>query len=200
MTLMQCSFQTRRAIPGAGLSLRADELTVQIKIKMFNHQSKIRGENKGKGSGASRWKDHASWVVFICPPDPIPTHISHSLRWCDYDYLIWHLSKGQQKEGIWDQKHTSLSKGHRASTPGHSCSLPNNPLSSDKVCLQLAEHVWGQKGIISILGVTMGWLISGDISPSANESNRPSLPVSNSCWLYHIFYSFSVSSACLSDW
>lgn len=57
MTLMQCSFETRRAIPEAELSLRTNELTVQIKMlkphsSLTNPKYVVR--NKGKGWGASR--------------------------------------------------------------------------------------------------------------------------------------------------
>lgn len=156
--------------------------------------------SEGKGLGANRWKDRASRVVFRCLPAPPHSH-QPSHWWCSYDDLIWHLNKGQQREGTWDQRHTSLLKGHRASRLGHSCGHPNSLLNSHKFYLQFLGRVpLGPEVTINILGVAKGWLIRGDTSLSAQwKQSSLSTCKQLSCWLYCIFYFFSESSACLTD-
>lgn len=77
MTLMQCSFETRRAIPEAELSLRADELTVQIKMlkphsSVTNPRYMVRNKGRDRVQAGERTM-LAEWCSYVLLTPPPPT-------------------------------------------------------------------------------------------------------------------------------
>lgn len=98
------------------------------------------------------------------------------------------------RERVPETKDTlDLLKGiyYRASTPATVVGFQiAHWTATSFICSSWAEHMWGQKSIINIPGVTMRWLIRGDISLSA-QWKQSSLSICKhlSCFLYRIFYS-----------